>query len=139
LPRRSATQEVPSSFGSARMCTLVLPMSATGEERRAGPKDVEQALVRLLAIYSTVSRSLSEWEQHCLSTALVFARHGYFENALIKIGEVFEPPVPLPPFPKPPPITLDYISRHVTAAAEKPDPEHRPQAGPRRPPPSPKV
>ena len=25
------------------------------------------------------------------------------------------------PFPKPPPITLDDISRHVTAAAEKPD------------------
>jgi hypothetical protein len=104
-------------------------MSVTGEERRAGQRDVEQALVRLLAMYSAVSRSLSEWEQYCLSSALIFERYGYFEKALIKIGEVFEPPIPLPPFPKPPPITLDDISRHVTAAAEKADPGHRPQAG----------
>jgi hypothetical protein len=27
----------------------------------------------------------------------------------------------LPSFPKPPPITLDDISRHLSAAAEKPD------------------
>jgi hypothetical protein len=106
-------------------------MSATGE-RRAGPRDVEQALVRLLTKYSVVSHSLSEWEQHCLSSALIFERHGYFEKALIKIGEVFEPPVPLPQFLKPPPVTLDDISRHVTAAAEKPDPGRRPQAGPKR-------
>ncbi len=106
-------------------------MSATGEERRAGQREVEQALVRLLTMYSGVSRSLSEWEQYCISSALVFERHGYFERALIKIGEVFEPPVPLPPFPKPPAITLDDISRHVTAAAEKPDPRRRPQAEPK--------
>lgn len=97
-------------------------MSATSEEGRAGQRDVEQALVRLLTMYSAVSRSLSEWEQYCLSSALIFERHGYFEKALIKIGEVFEPPIPLPPFPKPPPITLDDISRHLGAAAEKPDP-----------------
>jgi hypothetical protein len=66
-------------------------MSATSEERRAGQRDVEQALVRLLTMYSAVSRSLSEWEQYCLSSALVFERHGYFEKALIKIGEVLEP------------------------------------------------
>jgi hypothetical protein len=83
-------------------------------------------------MYSAVSRSLSEWEQYCLSSALVFERHGYFEKALIKIGEVLEPPIPLPPFPKPPPITLDDISRHVTAAAERPDPGRRPQAEPKR-------
>jgi len=106
-------------------------MSATGE-RRAGPRDVEQALVRLLAMYSVVGHSLSEWERHCLSSALIFEQHGYFEKALTKIGEVFEPPVPLPPFPKPPPITLDDISRHVTAAAEKPDPGRGPRAGPKR-------
>jgi len=97
-------------------------MSATGEEGRAGQRDVEQALVRLLTMYSAVSCSLSEWEQYCLSSALVFERHGYFEKALLKIGEVFEPPIPLPSFPKPPPITLDDISRHLGAAAEKPDP-----------------
>jgi hypothetical protein len=114
-------------------------MSTTGEERRAGQRDVEQALVRLLAMYSTVSCSLSEWEQYCLSSALVFERHGYFEKALIKIGEVFEPPVPLPSFPKPPPITLGDISRHVTAAAERADAGHRPQAGPNRLPASPRV
>jgi hypothetical protein len=108
------------------------PMSATSEERRAGQRDVEHALVRLLTMYSAVSRSLSEWEQYCLSSALIFERHGYFEKALIKIGEVFEPPIPLPSFPKPPPITLDDISRHVTAAAEKLDPGRRPQAGPKR-------
>ena len=101
-------------------------MSATDEERRAGPRDVEQALVRLLAMYSAVSRSLSEWDQYCLSSAFVFERHGYFEKALTKIGEVFEPPIPLPPFPKPPPITLDDIRRRVTAAAEKPVPGRRP-------------
>ena len=105
-------------------------MSATGE-RRAGPRDVEQALIRLLAIFGCWP-SLSEWERHCLSSALIFEQHGYFEKALTKIGEVFEPPVPLPPFPKPPPITLDDISRHVTAAAEKPDPGRRPRAGPKR-------
>src|SRR6266404_1018446 len=88
-------------------------MSATGE-RRAGPRDVEQALVRLLAMYSVVGHSLSEWERHCLSSALIFEQHGYFEKALTKIGEVFEPPVPLPPFPKPPPITLDDICRYLT-------------------------
>ena len=93
---------------------------------------MEQALVRLLTMYSAVSRSLSEWEQYCLSSALVFERHSYFEKALTKIGEMFELPVPLPPFPKPPPITLDDISRHVTAAAEKPDPGRRPRAGPKR-------
>lgn len=97
-------------------------MSATSEEGRAGQRDVEQALVRLLTMYSAVSRSLSEWERYCLSSALVFERHGYFEKALIKIGEVLEPPIPLPSFPKPPPITLDDISRHLGAAAEKPDP-----------------
>jgi hypothetical protein len=59
-------------------------------------------------------------------------RHGYFEKALIKIREVFEPPIPLPPFPKPPPITLDDISRHVTAVAKKPDPGRKPQAEPKR-------
>ena len=107
--------------------------------RATWAKDVEQALVRLLTTYSAFSRSLSEWEQYCLSSALVFERHGYFEKALIKIGEVFEPPIPLPSFPKPPPITLDDINRHVTAAAEKVDPGHGPQAGPRRPPPSPNV
>ena len=94
--------------------------------------EVEQALVRLLTLYSAVSRSLSEWEQYCLSSALVFERHGYFEKALIKIGEVFEPPIPLPQFPKPSAITLDDISRHVAAAAEKPDRGRRPQAGPKR-------
>ena len=107
-------------------------MSATSEERRAGQRDVEHALVRLLTMYSAVSRSLSEWEQYCLSSALIFERHGYFEKALIKIGQVFEPPIPLPSFPKPPPITLDDISRHVTAAVEKLDPGRRPQAGPKR-------
>src|SRR5258708_34556974 len=107
-------------------------MSATSEERLAEERDVKQALVRLLRMYSAVSCSLSEWEQYCLSSALVFERHGYFEKALIKIGEVFEPPIPLPPFPKPLPITLDDISRHVAAAAEKPDPGCRPPAGPRR-------
>jgi hypothetical protein len=91
-------------------------------------------------MYSAVSRSLSEWEQYCLSSALVFERHGFFEKALIKIGQVFEPPIPLPPFPKPPPITLDDIRSHVTAAAEKPDPDHRlGRSATGRPPPSPKV
>src|SRR5258708_36611227 len=98
-------------------------MSATSEEGRAGQRDVEQALVRLLAMYSAVNRSLSEWEQYCLSSALVFERYGYFEKALIKIGEVFEPPFPFPLFPKRPPITLDAISRHFTAAAETAKPE----------------
>jgi hypothetical protein len=107
-------------------------MSATDEERRVGPRDVEQALVRLLAMYSAVSRSLREWEQYCLSSAFVFERHGYFEKALTKIGEVFEPPIPLPPFPKPPPITLDDVRRRVTAAAEKPVPRCSPQVGPKR-------
>jgi hypothetical protein len=83
-------------------------------------------------VYSAVSRSLSEWEQYCLSSALVFERHGYFEKALIKIEEVLEPPIPLPAFRKPPPITLDDISRHLSAAAEKPDPGRKPQAGPKR-------
>src|SRR4030095_832037 len=113
-------------------------MSATDEERRAGPRDVEQALVRLLAMYSAVSCSLSEWEQYCLSSALVFERHGFFEKALIKIGQVFEPPIPLPPFPKPPPITLDDISRHVSAATKKPDPDTDHRLG-RSATPSPKV
>jgi hypothetical protein len=93
---------------------------------------VEHALVRLLTMYSAVSRSLSEWEQYCLWSALVFERHGYFEKALTKIREVFEPPVPLPPFPKPPRITLADISRHITAATEKPNPARRPQAEPKR-------
>jgi len=94
-------------------------------------------------MYSVVGHSLSEWERHCLSSALIFEQHGYFEKALTKIGEVFEPPVPLPPFPKPPPITLDDISRHVTAAAEKPDlPDADHSLGgsaAKRPPLSPKV
>ena len=107
-------------------------MSGTSEHRRAGQRDVEHALVRLLTMYSAFSRSLSEWERYCLSSALVFERHGYFEKALLKIGEVLEPPIPLPPFPKPPPITLDDISRHVTATAEKSDPGRRPQTEPKR-------
>ena len=101
---------------------------------------MEQALVRLLTMYSAVSRSLSEWERYCLSSALVFERHGYFEKALTKIEEVFEPPVPLPPFPKPPPITLDDITRHIAAAGEKSDADRRPgRRGTRGLPPSPKV
>jgi hypothetical protein len=79
-------------------------------------------------MYSVVGHSLSEWEQHCLSSALIFEQHGYFEKALTRIGEVFEPPVPLPFLP--PPITLDDVSRRHRGKESRP--RRRPRAGPKR-------
>jgi hypothetical protein len=71
--------------------------------------------MKLLATYSGCEGPLSDWERHCLSLAMVFERHGYFDKALTKIAEVLEPPFPLPAFPKPEPLSIDDIRRTLRA------------------------
>jgi hypothetical protein len=58
--------------------------------------DVEEALLQLVKHYASTDAPLSAWERHCLSSALLFERYGYFDKALKKINEVLEPPFPLP-------------------------------------------
>jgi hypothetical protein len=73
---------------------------------------VERALVQLVKQFAPTDTPLSAWERHCLSSALLFERYGYFDKALKRINEVLEPPIPLPSFPTPPQITLhDVITR----------------------------
>ena len=92
-------------------------MSVHCKEQRPNHSDVEMALVNLLAAYSDYEGPLSDWERHCLSLAMVFERHGYFDKALTQIGQVLEPPFPLPAFPKPEPLSIEDIRR--TLRAEK--------------------
>jgi len=60
---------------------------------------VERALLQLVKQYPSTDAPLSAWERHCLSSALLFERYGYFDKALKKINEVLEPPFPLPASP----------------------------------------
>jgi hypothetical protein len=46
---------------------------------------------------------------------MVFARHGYFDKALIKIEETLEPPFPLPAFAEPELLTIDDVRWQVSA------------------------
>lgn len=46
---------------------------------------------------------------------MVFTSHGYFDKALIKIAETLRPPLPLPTFAEPEPLTIDDVRRHVGA------------------------
>src|SRR5580704_6396509 len=113
-------------------------MSATSEERQAGQRDVEQALVRLLTMYSAVSRSLSEWEQYCLSSALVFERHGYFEKALIKIKRYLSPLSHYHRFPsrRQSRLMILAVTSPRLRRSRTPDANHRPsRSDTRRPPP----
>ena len=66
--------------------------------------------MKLLTVYSGCEGQLSDWERHCLSLAMSFEKHGYFNKALSVIAEVLEPPF-LPAFPEPEPLTIDDIRR----------------------------
>jgi len=66
--------------------------------------------------YVSTDAPLSAWERHCLSSALLFERYGYFDKALVKIKDVLEPPLPLPTFPTPPPMTLRDVVAHPRPA-----------------------
>ena len=82
---------------------------------------MERALLQLVKQYVSTDAPLSAWERHCLSSALLFERYGYFDKALKKINEVLEPPFPLPAFPTPPEMTLRDVITHL----------QEPEAGPR--------
>ena len=88
-------------------------MSARYHAGQRGRRKVERALEELLATYSACRGCLSPWECHCLSHAMVFSSHGYFDKALIEIGQVLEPPHPLPTFANPEPLTVDDVRRHL--------------------------
>jgi len=90
-------------------------MSGMGQEQQAAQKKVARAFVDLLAVYSGCDGPLSAWESHCLERAMVFARHGYFDKALIKIEETLEPPFPLPAFIEPELLTIDDVRWQVSA------------------------
>ncbi|UYN96534.1 MAG: hypothetical protein KIT25_06275 [Enhydrobacter sp.] len=86
----------------------------------AGPRCVEvkkrgiqRALAELIATYGPDDHQLSPWERHCLGAALIFLRFGYFDQAADRIARVLDPPVPLPPFPSPPALTIDDVRRQI--------------------------
>jgi hypothetical protein len=83
---------------------------------------VERALLQLVKQYVSTDAPLSAWERHCLSSALLFERYGYFDKALKKINEVLEPPFPLPTFPTPPRITLRDVVAHLRPGSWPPMP-----------------
>ena len=81
---------------------------------------MEKALLQLVKQYVTTDAPLSAWERHCLSSALIFERHGYFDKALKKINEVLEPPIPLPTFPPPSSMTLRDVIAHLLQSSGMP-------------------
>jgi len=96
---------------------------------------VERALLQLVKQYVPTDAPLSPWERHCLSSALLFERYGYFDKALTKIKDVLEPPFPLPTFPTPPQMTIRDVIAHLLQSSSMPrwigEPGQEPQAGPR--------
>jgi hypothetical protein len=90
-------------------------MSGMGQERQAAlQREVARAFMNLLAVYPDYDGPLSAWESHCLRSAMVFARHGYFDKALIKIAETLAPPIPLPAFAEPEPLMIDDVRKHLS-------------------------
>ena len=81
---------------------------------------MERALLQLVKQYPSTDAPLSAWERHCLSSALLFERYGYFDKALTKIKEVLEPPFPLPAFPTPPQMTLRDVITHLLQSSGMP-------------------
>lgn len=103
--------------------TSALPVrqEADRSDRKEKAKDktaVERALSELLATFAPHERALSPWERHCLWAALTFLRFGYFSQALLRIRDVLDPPLPLPPFPTPRALTLDDVRRHLSDSRE---------------------
>ena len=92
---------------------LGVRMPETCKEPWPRRSDVEKALLQLVKHYASTDAPLSAWERHCLSSALLFERYGYFDKALKKINEVLEPPFPLPAFPPPPQMTLRDVISHL--------------------------
>ena len=81
---------------------------------------MERALLQLVKQYPSTDAPQSTWERHCLSSALLFERYGYFDKALKKINEVLEPPFPLPAFPTPPQMTLRDVITHLLQSSGSP-------------------
>src|SRR5262252_2881721 len=88
-------------------------MSGTCKQPSPGRAEVQKALLQLVKQYVSTDAPLSAWERHCLSSALLFERYGYFDKALKKINEVLEPPFPLPAFPTPPQMTLRDVPQQA--------------------------
>src|SRR5215813_10588105 len=95
-------------------------MLASCKEPAPGRAEVERALVQLVKQYVPTDTPLSAWERHCLSSALLFERYGYFDKALKRINEVLEPPFPLPSFPAPPEMTLREVIAHLLQSSSMP-------------------
>src|SRR5215470_12461790 len=113
--------QASATFSSRR--AFVLPgtlwtggMSGTCKQPSPGRAEVQKALLQLVKQYVSTDAPLSAWERHCLSSALLFERYGYFDKALEKIKDVLEPPLPLPTFPTPPPMTLRDVVAHPRPA-----------------------
>jgi hypothetical protein len=88
-------------------------MPGRNYERPARERELAQAFGNLLAAYADCEGPLSAWECHCLGLAIVFARNGHFDRALRNITEVLEPPIPLPAFADPAPLTVEDARRLV--------------------------
>ena len=54
-------------------------------------------------------------ESHCLGSAMLFVRHGYFDKALAKIAGILAPPFPLPAFAELKLLSIDDIRRYLNA------------------------
>ena len=74
---------------------------------------VERALAELLDTYAGQPQGLSAWDRYCLGGALTMMRFGYYAQALRRIDEVMDPPIPLPRFPSPRPLTVDDVRRAI--------------------------
>jgi hypothetical protein len=105
-------------------------LSGTCKQPSPGRTEVQKVLLQLVKQYVSTDAPLSR-----LSSALLFERYGYFDKALEKIKDVLEPPLPLPTFPTPPPMTLRDVVAHLLQSSGMPrwigEPYKEPQAGPK--------
>jgi hypothetical protein len=70
---------------------------------------IEEELASLLAEYVQDHRTLSSWGCHCLAQAIDLLRGGLYAQALERVTQMLCPPVPLPAFPIPEPLTLHDV------------------------------
>lgn len=81
-------------------------LEPSGIEAKAA---LEAELKSLLATYLAEHRSLSSWDCHCLEAAIASLRLGFYSQALEHVMQILPPPVPVPAFLLPEPLTLEDV------------------------------
>ena len=89
-------------------------LEPSGIEARAA---LEAELRFLLANYPAEHRSLSAWDCHCLGAAIASLEVGSYSRALERVMQILPPPVPMPAFPSPLPLTLEDLRNAIRLVA----------------------